>query len=134
MKALVVEDFKLISLMWVKVLTGLGYNPILTAEHADEVMPAVDNLQPDLIFMDINIPGNLNGLDLTEMIISKYPNTKIIVLSIHTEPSYIERAFNAGAKGYITKNSPISEIKEAIDIINKGENYICKEISETPNN
>jgi len=130
MKALVVEDFKLISMMWVKVLTGLGYTPILTAEHADEVMPTVDQLQPDLIFMDINIPGNLNGLDLTEMIVLKYPKTKIIVLSIHTEPSYIERAFNAGAKGYITKNSPISEIKEAIEIINNGHNYICKEINE----
>ncbi len=131
MKALVVEDFKLISKMWVKVLKDLGYEEVEVSEHADEVLEAVSTFHPDLIFMDINLPGSLNGLDLTEIIRKENQHTKIIVLSIHTEPSYIERAFQVGANGYLTKNSPVSEIKKAIETIMDGGSYRCQEITDT---
>lgn len=130
MKALVVEDFKLISSMWVKVLQGLGYTTVEVAEHSDDVIPKVELIQPELIFMDINLPGSLNGIDLTRIIKSNYPNIKIMMLSIHTEPSMIDRAFLEGADGYLTKNSPIQEIKEAIEEIKLGKKYKCKEIRE----
>ncbi len=131
MKALVVEDFKLISKMWVKVLRDIGYVDVEVSEHADEVLEAVTTFQPDLIFMDINLPGTLNGLELTEIIRKENQHTKIIVLSIHTEPSYIERAFQVGANGYLTKNSPVSEIKKAIETIMDGGSYRCQEITDT---
>lgn len=128
MKALVVEDFKLISMIWVKILKDLGYTQVEIAEHSDDVMSKLEALMPELIFMDINLPGKLNGIELTALIKSKYPHIKILILSIHTEPTLIDKAFFVGADGYMTKNSPVNEIKEAIQKIKEGQIYKCKEI------
>jgi DNA-binding NarL/FixJ family response regulator len=112
MKAVVVEDFKLIATIWEKLLKDLGF---------DEV---------HIVFMDVNLPGAKSGLDITEEVIKVNPSINIMMLTIHTDPSYIQRAFAIGAKGFVTKNSPISEIKEAVQTIIEGKTYLCKEIGE----
>jgi len=69
-------------------------------------------------------------LDIKEEGIKVNPDIKVMMHTIHTDPSYIQRAFAIGAKGFGTKNSPISEIKEAVKTIIEGQTYLCKEIGE----
>lgn len=128
MKAVVVEDFKLIADVWVGLLKNSGFESIEVFGHSNEVVSGVTKIQPDLIFMDINLPGDKNGIELTGEILKLYPLIKIIILTIHTEPTYVQQAFKAGAFGYITKNSSISEIRKGIQEVLSGKLYTCSEI------
>lgn len=127
-KAIIVEDFELIASIWKSILTEEGFEQVEIIRHADDVEEKALALNPDIIFMDINLPGKKNGLELTESLMGQNETLKILVLTIHTEPSYIQRALNAGAKGYVTKNSSIAEIKTAVKDILSGKTYLCNEI------
>lgn len=130
MKVVVVEDFKLIATIWETLLKDLGFDEVHVFHHADGVKEGILEIKPDIVFMDVNLPGSMNGLDITEEVIKENPDIKVMMLTIHTDPSYIQRAFAIGAKGFVTKNSPISEIKDAVKAILEGKTYLCKEIGE----
>ncbi len=82
------------------------------------------SFDPDVILMDLNMPG-LNGLSATEIILEKAPDTRILVLSMHDAPEYINTALRNGAKGYLLKDVTTDEIKTAIDQVMAGEEYLC---------
>ncbi|WP_425070294.1 response regulator transcription factor [Sagittula sp. S175] len=84
----------------------------------------LDELAPDVILMDLNMPG-LGGLSATEMILERAPNTRILVLSMHDTPEYVSTALSHGARGYVLKDVPTDEIKQAIDAVMRGERYLC---------
>lgn len=128
-KAIIVEDFKLIADIWHTVLVEEGFDKIEIIRHADEVVDKVILSKPDIILMDINLPGSKNGLELTEELLKKNNALKVMILTIHTEPSYIQKALKIGALGYVTKNSSIVELKKAINTILKGNVYLCTEIN-----
>lgn len=127
-KAVVVEDFKLIADIWKTVLTEMGFENIEIVGNSDAVIGKVEEIQPDIILMDINLPGSKNGLELTEILLNKNRDQKVIILTIHTEPTYIQKAINVGAMGYVTKNSSITELKTAIETVLNGKVYLCEEI------
>jgi len=128
-KAVIVEDFKLIADIWRTVLMEEGFEEIVIVRHADEVVDKVVSFSPDIILMDINLPGSKNGLELAEELLKLDKTYKIMILTIHTEPSYIQKAMSIGAMGYVTKNSSIVELKTAINSILDGKTYLCNEIS-----
>lgn len=128
-KAVIVEDFKLIADIWKTVLAEEGFDEIEIIHHADEVEEKVLLFRPDIVLMDINLPGSKNGLELTEALIKADSTFKIMILTIHTEPSYIQKALKNGAKGYVTKNSSIVELKKAINSILDGKTYLCNEVN-----
>lgn len=84
----------------------------------------LDELAPDVILMDLNMPG-LGGLSATEMILERAPDTRILVLSMHDTPEYVSTALSHGARGYVLKDVPTDEIKQAIDAVMRGERYLC---------
>ena len=127
-KALVVEDFKLISEIWKTVLLEMGFERVEVIDNSDDVEDYLINFDPEIILMDINLPGDLNGIELSESIIKKNKDRKILILTIHTEPTYIQRAMEIGASGFITKNSSIPELKKAIAEILAGNTYVCEEV------
>lgn len=128
-KAIIVEDFKLIADIWKTVLVEEGFEEIEIIRHADEVEEKVLSIRPDIVLMDINLPGSKNGLELTEALIKIDSTFKIMILTIHTEPSYIQKALKIGAMGYVTKNSSIVELKKAINSILDGKKYLCNEVN-----
>jgi DNA-binding NarL/FixJ family response regulator len=128
MIAVVVEDFKLIADVWAGLLKDAGFHSVEVFKHSNEVIEGVTRIQPNLIFMDVNLPGDKNGIELTEELLQLFPSIKIIILTIHTEPSYVQRAFQVGASGFITKNSSISEIRKGIQEVLAGKTYTCMEI------
>ncbi len=95
-----------------------------TLSNGQEAVDRATHLQPDVILMDLNMPG-LSGLNATEIILERLPKTRVLILSMHDSPEYISTALSHGAKGYILKDVPTEEIKQAIDAVMRGERYLC---------
>lgn len=97
---------------------------IATLSNGQEIIDQVADLDPDVILLDLNMPG-LGGLSTTEIILERRPETRILILSMHDSPEYISSALSHGALGYVLKDVPTDEIKRAIDVVVGGERYLC---------
>jgi DNA-binding NarL/FixJ family response regulator len=112
-----------------------GFRLLLSTEDSIEVIAEAERgeaacqlyleQQPDLMVLDLSMPG-IGGLESIRRICNRDSNAKILVFSVHDEMVYVDRAMNAGAKGYITKNSAPGILVEAIQRIAEGEIYIEK--------
>ncbi len=97
---------------------------VAALSSGQEVVDRVDDLTPDVILLDLNMPG-LGGLSATELILEKRPETKILILSMHDTPEYISTALSHGARGYLLKDVPTEEIFTAIQTVMSGQEYLC---------
>ena len=95
-----------------------------TLNNGQDAVGMIDDLAPDVVLLDLNMPG-LSGLNATEMILEKRPQTRILILSMHDSPEYISTALSHGARGYILKDVPTEEIRSAIDKVMAGQEYLC---------
>ncbi len=102
----------------------------VVGEAADgrEAVRLAAELHPDIIVMDIGMPL-LNGIDAASLIINRDPDTKIVILSMHSDESYILRALSAGVKGYLLKDSAESDILPAVRTVAAGRPYFSPAIS-----
>jgi DNA-binding NarL/FixJ family response regulator len=87
------------------------------------LVEAAQRLKPDIIFSDISMPG-LNGLDATRAIQTCLPQSKVIILTVHREASYVSLALNAGACGYLLKRTAMAELPQAVLHVLAGDCYI----------
>lgn len=87
-------------------------------------------LNPDVVLMDISMPG-LNGIEATRMIMEKLPSTRIIILSMQHTAEHVFQAMQAGASGYILKESATASVFNAIRSVMKGRKYFTEEIEAT---
>lgn len=87
----------------------------------------INKLKTDILLLDLT-KSPTNGLIIAEKIILQFPNVKIIGISVSNRPQYASKMMSIGAKGYITKTSPLSEIYEGIIRVFNGQTYICEEI------
>ncbi len=110
------------------VLAQAG-NIDIIAEASDgrEFLTIIDHTLPDLVLMDISMP-RLNGIGATKEAIVKYPDLKIIALSMFGEEQYYHKMLQAGAKGFVLKESGSDELLMAITTVMKGNFYFSKEI------
>jgi DNA-binding NarL/FixJ family response regulator len=129
-KALIVEDFEIIAEMWKSLLLEDGFTAVYVTHNAENVENYINNNTPEIILMDVNLPLAKNGIELTKWLIENNNELNIIILTIHNEPYIIKRAFEAGAKGFVTKSSGLKEIKIAIKRILNGDIYLCQESSQ----
>ena len=95
-----------------------------TLANGQEAVDQVGALDPDVVLMDLNMPG-VNGLSATELLLEDFPELKVLILSMHDSPEYISTALGHGARGYVLKDVPTEQIKEAIDRVLAGERYLC---------
>lgn len=129
-KILVVDDHPMMR----EGLRGvIGREPDLMvcgeAENARQASEAVTKLAPDLVLMDITMPGK-NGLELVKDLKAMHPNLAILAISMHDESLYAERMLRAGASGYITKQQPSEELVKAIRQVLEGRLYLSPNLSE----
>lgn len=99
------------------------------ARDVAEAMDAVPKLQPDLVLADISLPGR-SGLELIKDLRALYRRLPVLILSMHDESLYAERALRAGARGYITKEAPPAELLRAIRQVLTGHVYVSAQTSE----
>ncbi len=102
---------------------------IAEASNGREALELVTQHRPDLVLMDISMPG-LNGLEATRRIVKEFPQVRVIVLSMHTNESYVLQALRAGASGYVLKGSPPNELELAIASVARGEIFLSPAISK----
>jgi two-component system, NarL family, response regulator NreC len=98
------------------------------AENGREAVEKVERLKPNIVLMDIAMPL-LNGIEATRQIRKVCPQTKVIILSMHSHDRYISELFSLGASGYLLKNSTGIDIIKAIHAALKGETYLSPSIS-----
>ncbi|NVO55566.1 response regulator transcription factor [Rhodobacteraceae bacterium B1Z28] len=124
-RVLIVDDHPMVAEGIQSILES--YNDIEVVGTLGSGQAAVDQatqLAPDVILMDLNMPG-LSGLSATEIILERLPETRILILSMHDSPEYISTALSHGAKGYVLKDVPTDEIRQAIDAVMRDERYLC---------
>jgi DNA-binding NarL/FixJ family response regulator len=95
-----------------------------------QVMPFVVNNGVDIILLDVNLP-DMSGIDVCKQLNDKYPNVKVLAISMFNEESYVSEILNNGAKGYILKNTGREELLKAIKTVYEGKTYFSKEVTET---
>lgn len=98
------------------------------ASTAKDALKLAMKLKPDMITADLSLPDQ-NGLILVEELARRLPDTRILVISVHSKPEYIESAFKAGAAGYVDKNAAAENLIHALDALSRGEYYIDGRIS-----
>lgn len=93
----------------------------------DQALQFLENQEPDLLISDISMP-NLSGVELVQLVKEKWPQVKILVISMHSEKEIIAEIMLAEAEGYILKNSAKEKLIEAIDEIASGGVHYAKEV------
>ena len=115
MKILLIDDHKLIKIGIKGLLEdNEEFNVIDDCSSKKEVLEKITNDSYDLFICDISLPDG-TGYDILEVIKEKNINTKVIILSMHEDKSYMKKAFKLGASGYVTKSTAHEEILHAID-------------------
>lgn len=98
------------------------------AENGRQAVSMVEALKPEIVIMDISMPL-LNGIEATRLIKKSCPQTKVIILSMHTHDRYIDELINLGVSGYLLKDSTGADIIKAISAAVKGDTYLSPSIS-----
>ena len=99
------------------------------AANGREAMDAAEKLQPDVVLMDMVMPG-LNGLEATRQIRRRLPKTKVLILTGYMEDEQIVAALRAGATGYVVKKSDVTELLLGIQAVYRGNTYFSSAISD----
>ncbi len=103
----------------------------VVAEAADgrEAVALSESLSPDVVIMDITMP-HLNGIDATAQIVKRNSKIGVVILSVHSDETYILRALNSGAKGYLLKDSAETDLVKAVDTVALGKPFFSPSIAE----
>lgn len=100
-----------------------GFEVVAEGGDGDVAMELVQQFNPDVVLMDINMP-NMNGVEATAELVQEFPNTNVIILSIHDDESYVTHALRTGAKGYLLKEMDSDSLIEAIKVVSEGGSYL----------
>lgn len=123
-KVMITDDHKMVR-EGIKQLLELNDSITVVgmASDGDECISVLKTKEPDLLLLDINMPGK-NGLEILEDIKKSDLNVKVILLTVHNEVDYLLKAVEAGADGYVLKDCGFAELMNAIEIVMSGESYI----------
>lgn len=100
------------------------------ATDGREAVRLADELQPDVVIMDIAMP-NLNGIDATTQLVKRNPRIGVIILSMHSDESYLTRTLAAGAKGYLLKDTADVDLQRAVQVVARGKPFFSPSIANT---
>ena len=105
-----------------------GFTIVGEAEDGRSAVKIVEELHPDIVVMDIAMKG-LNGIEATRQIRQRFPNTQVVVLSMHLLESYVRQALESGASGYLLKSVAGSELVAALESVRNGGSYFSGPVS-----
>ena len=125
---MIVDDHTLVRETWTKFINLYPeYEVIFHTGDGNEAIEVARKKRPDIVLLDINM-SPLNGFDVLEMIRKFSPGSKVIGVSMHSQPAYAKRMMRGGAKGYVTKSSPSEELMLALAEVAAGKKYICEDV------
>ncbi len=131
MRTLLIADDHTMFINGLKLLLSSlpGYEVAAVAENGQEALDRLEESPVDILLMDVNMPV-LNGYQTTFQVRERYPNVKIIILSMLADELSVRKLLEAGAHGYLFKNADAEELYEALDTVYRGELYITREIRD----
>ena len=100
------------------------------AENGKEAIKKVEELTPDVVVMDISMPL-LNGLEATRQIKKRFPEVKVLILTVHSNEEYILEILKAGASGYLVKKAAPEELVAAIHAVSRGNSFLSPSVSKS---
>jgi DNA-binding NarL/FixJ family response regulator len=98
------------------------------ADDAGRALTEIAHVLPDIVVLDITLNGTIDGIDLTAHLTTQFPKIAVIILSMHQEYKYADRAFSAGASAYITKTETTALLPEAIREVMRGRMFISEQM------
>ncbi len=129
-KILIVDDHEVVRDGLKNILLSLNNVAIVgEAANGEDSISMYDSLKPDLVIMDISMPG-MNGIEATRIIKENDPNAKILILTMHDNQEYLNQIIRSGAKGFVLKNTDKEELLDAVKTVSNGENFFSKDISK----
>jgi two-component system invasion response regulator UvrY len=127
---LLVDDHELVRTGTQRILDDVrGIKVIGMAETGEEAVSFCRDHTPDIILMDMNMPG-IGGMEATRRILRMKPDVKVIALTIHTEDPFPAKIMQTGAHGYLSKSAGTSEVIRAVKAVHMGQRYIAPEIAQ----
>jgi len=125
---LIADDHKLIRETWGYILNSdERFRVVAECGDSEQAVEMAKQKRPQIVLMDINMTP-ISGFEATERIRKVSPTTKVIGVSMHSQPAYAKKMLQIGARGYVTKNSSKEEMIKAIVEVHNGNKYICDEI------
>jgi DNA-binding NarL/FixJ family response regulator len=125
---LIADDHKLIRETWTYILNGdPRFQVVAECGDSEEAVELTRQKKPHIVLMDINMTP-INGFEATDKIRKVSPGSKVIGVSMHSQPAYAKKMLQVGARGYVTKNSSREEMFKAIMEVHLGNKYVCDEI------
>jgi len=119
-RIIIIEDNDIVKEGFKLLISSLSEHQVVaTYENCEEAIKNLDKDQPDIILMDIELPG-ISGIEGTRIIKKQHPDIEILVITVHDDSDLVFQALVAGASGYITKNAPHNKILDAINEIAEG--------------
>ena len=112
-KVLLVDDHAVVRAGFRHLLESQSDCVVSEAESSEEAYRIYENLSPDVVVLDISMPG-MGGIEGLRRLRNKYPQARVLLLSMYDDAAFVARALKMGAMGYITKNSAADSLKKAI--------------------
>ena len=126
--SIVVDDHKIFRESLAYMLTNqVGVEVIGLAGNGKEFTQLLDQMKPDIVLMDIEMPI-MDGVEASRIAINKYPDLKILVLSMHGEDEFYNTMIDLGVKGFVLKESDSTEVQRAIDEVLAGRLYFSQDL------
>lgn len=104
------------------------FEVVAEGSDGENAMSLVDTYHPDIVLMDINME-HMDGVEATRQVVEKYPQLKIIILSIHDDENYVTHALKSGAQGYLLKDMDSESLVSAIKIVSDGGAYLHPKVT-----
>jgi two-component system response regulator DegU len=105
-----------------------SFQVVAEGDDGSEALKLVKEHKPDVVIMDINMP-QMNGVEATKELVEKYPDTKVIILSIHDDENYVTHALQTGAQGYLLKEMDADALIEAVRVVAEGGSYLHPKVT-----
>jgi two-component system invasion response regulator UvrY len=128
MRILVVDDHAVVRHGLRRLLSPMDEHVIAEAEEGREALTLASEFRPDVIILDLNLPG-LGGFELLRRL-AEAGQGRVVVLSMHAEARFARRAMAAGAYGYVSKNAPPEELVTAVQRVSQGARYVDNELAQ----
>jgi len=128
-KILLVDDQKLIrDILRTLIENQPGIRVVAEAENGRSALELTGQFRPDAVVMDSNMPDS-DGIDATRRIVTEFPDTKVIALSMYSDKQFVDAMLKAGASGYLLKDRSFEEIDRAIRSVVTHHIYLCSEVN-----
>ncbi|MEK4027896.1 MULTISPECIES: response regulator transcription factor [Bacillaceae] len=100
-----------------------SFEVVAEGDDGKDAVELIEQYHPNVVLMDINMP-EVNGVEATRELVVKFPDTKVIILSIHDDENYVTHALKSGAMGYLLKEMDADALIEAVKVVSDGGSYL----------